>query len=137
MLGTKPPTESESRLEWWHRQIARQQAAGVSVAEFCRQLGVTVRKFYYWKDRVQRAAPTNSSRGAADQSSRHCNSTSGAGASNFLPVSIVESAVATQLEVELSNACVIRLRGAIDPHLLQAAIVAAGQLDGSRQGADG
>jgi hypothetical protein len=39
------------------------------------------------------------------------------------------------LEIELTNTCVVRLRGAIDPPLLQAAIAAAGQLDGSGQGA--
>jgi hypothetical protein len=48
-------------------------------------------------------------------------------------VSIVEPAAPTQLEIELTNACVVRLKGAIDPTLLQAAIAAAGQLDGSRE----
>ena len=134
MLGTKPPTVTECRLEWWQRQIRRQQSAGVSVAEFCRQLGVTARKFHYWRDRVRGAARTNTGRVAADQSSRHRNSAPGAAASNFLPVSIVDPGVKTQLEVELSNACVIRLRGAIDPHLLQAAILATGQLEGCSGG---
>ena len=41
-----------------------------------------------------------------------------------------------KLEIELTNACVLRLKGVIDPSLLQAAIMAAGRLDGSREGAN-
>jgi hypothetical protein len=52
-----------------------------------------------------------------------------------LPVSIVHADDKTELAVELSNACVIRLRGTIDPHLLQVAILAAGELGGPGQGA--
>ena len=44
-------------------------------------------------------------------------------------------AQATVLEIELTNACVVRLRGVIDSPLLEAAIAAAGQLEGPRQGA--
>jgi hypothetical protein len=49
----------------------------------------------------------------------------------FVPVSIVDPAVGTELEVELANACVVRLKGPIDVSLLQAAIAAAGELDRS------
>jgi hypothetical protein len=52
----------------------------------------------------------------------------------FVPVSLVDRR-AGHLEIELANACVVRLEGAIDPSLLQTAIVAAGQLDGSGRGA--
>jgi hypothetical protein len=51
-------------------------------------------------------------------------------------VSILVPTAGTQLEVELTNACVVRLKGVIDPSLLQAAIISAGQLDGSREGAN-
>ena len=44
--------------------------------------------------------------------------------------------VTTELEIELTNACVVRLKGVIDPFLLQAAITAAGQIDGSHEGAN-
>ena len=55
-------------------------------------------------------------------------------AANFVSVSILEPVAGTELEIELTNACVLRLKGAIDPLLLQAAITAAGRLDGSREG---
>jgi hypothetical protein len=41
-----------------------------------------------------------------------------------------------ELEIELTNAYVLRLKGAIDLPLLQAAIIVTGQLDGSRQEAN-
>jgi len=57
-------------------------------------------------------------------------------AANFVPLSIIEPGAGTELEIELTNSCVLRLKGFIDPSLLQAAITAAGRLDGSREGAD-
>ena len=60
----------------------------------------------------------------------------GAAPSNFVPVSILEPSADTQLVIELTNACVLRLKGVIDPSLLLAAIMAAGRLDGSREGAN-
>jgi len=52
-----------------------------------------------------------------------------------VPVSIVHPDADTHLEIELANACVVRLRGALSPRLVRAAIAAAGSLGGSRQGA--
>jgi hypothetical protein len=51
-----------------------------------------------------------------------------------VPVSIVNPGTTTQLEIELANGCAVRLTGSIDPGLLQAAISAAGQLDGPGRG---
>jgi hypothetical protein len=53
-----------------------------------------------------------------------------------VPVSVLDPGAGTELAIELANACVVRLRGSIDPPLLRAAITAAGQLDGSREGAN-
>ena len=38
------------------------------------------------------------------------------------------------MEIELTNACVLRLKGVIDPFLLQATITAAWKLDASHRG---
>jgi hypothetical protein len=135
MLAFRKPTSREDRREWWRRQLSRQQSANLSVTEFCRQLGVSVTTFYYWKKRVQ-APPNTPGRDPAEHRSRHATTSTCAPAPNFVPVSILDPVAGTQLEIELTNACVVRLRGVIDPPLLQAAITAAGQLGGSRQGAD-
>ncbi len=60
----------------------------------------------------------------------------GASTPPFLPVSIVDAGAAGQLEVELANACVVRLKEVVDPALLRIAIRAAGRLGGERRGAD-
>jgi hypothetical protein len=57
-------------------------------------------------------------------------------AADFVPLSIIEPGAAAELEIELTNSCVLRLKGIIDTSLLQAAIMAVGQLDGSREGAN-
>ena len=102
----------------------------------CRQLGVSVASFYYWKRRVHEAAsPIDSPRVTVGHRSSHPIASTGGVVANFVPVSVIDAAAGTELEIELTNACVVRLRGVIDPQLLQAAIRAAGQLDGSRQGA--
>jgi hypothetical protein len=135
MVGTGLRTNHQSRVDWWRGQLQRQRKANLSVTEFCRQLGVSVTTFYYWKKRVHEAPPTVPQRVPAERPSHHLTSTACATAANFIPVSIVEPAADTELEIELTNACVVRLRGVIDPSLLQAAITAAGQLDGSHKGA--
>jgi hypothetical protein len=43
----------------------------------------------------------------------------GASTPAFLPVSICDAGAAGQLEIELANACVVRLKGAVDPRLLE------------------
>ena len=41
-----------------------------------------------------------------------------------------------QLEIELANSCIVRLKGAVDPELLRVAIHAAGQLRGDGRGGE-
>jgi hypothetical protein len=134
MRGMKSSTERESRLEWWRRQVSRQQSAGVSIAEFCGQLGVTVRTFNYWRDRVRKAQRTGSRRVAAECSTQSATPSATAGAASFVPVSILNHSASTQLEIELANGCAVRLTGPVDPGLLQAAIAAAGQFKSSGRG---
>jgi hypothetical protein len=136
MAGTGLRTNHQSRVDWWRGQFQRQQKAKLSVTEFCRQLGVSVTTFYYWKKRVHEAPPKTPGRVSAEHSSRRLTTAAGTAAANFVPVSILEPAAGTELEIELTNACVLRLKGVIDPPLLQAAITAAGRLDGSREGAN-
>ena len=135
MAVSRQRTNHQSRIDWWRGQFQRQQQANLSVTELCRQLDVSVTTFYYWKKRVHASTPNDLGQVPDGRRSRYPATTVGAAAPNFVPVSILDSATGPQLEIELANACVVRLKGAIDPALLQAAIVAAGQLDGSRQGA--
>jgi hypothetical protein len=131
MAGTAVRTNYQSRVDWWRGQLQRQQKGNRSVTEFCGQLGVSVTTFYYWKKRVQGTLPDAPGR-VPGQRPSHPMTT----AADFIPVSILDRTAGTQLEIELANACVVRLRGSIDPSLLHAAIIAAGQLDGSRRGAN-
>lgn len=122
-------TNHQSRIDWWRGQFQRRQKANLSVTELCRQLGVSITTFYYWRKRVQEVLPIDPDQVSDESSSRYA-------APNFVPVSILDPSTGSQLEIELANACVIRLKGAIDPALLQAAIVAAGQVDCPRPGAN-
>ena len=135
MAETARRTSHQSRIDWWRGQFERHHKAGQSVTELCRQLDVSVTTFYYWKKRVHEASPRSPGQVAAGYPSRRP-TTAGTTTASFVPVSIVEPATGTELEIELNNSCVLRLKGIIDPSLLQAAITAAGQLDGSRQGAN-
>jgi hypothetical protein len=130
MAETGLRTNHQSRVDWWRGQFERQQRANLSVTELCRQLSVSVTTFYYWKKRVHEASPKLPGQIAAGLPAHRLTT-----AASFVPVSIVEPITGTELEIELTNSCVLRLKGIIDPDLLQAAITAAGQLDGSREGA--
>jgi transposase-like protein len=134
MLGFGPPANRRARQEWWRRQIQRQQDGTLSIAEFCRRLGVSTVTFYAWKRRFREApsaSPPISERPAAKPSAAN-----GISGPAFLPVSIREAGPDGQLEIELTNACIVRLKGSVDPALLRVAIRAAGRLGEGGRGAD-
>jgi hypothetical protein len=135
-MGGTRRANHQSRVEWWRGQFQRQENTNLSVTELCLQLGVSVATFYCWRERVHEAT-SNDLRQSTDARPPRCMTTSADTTSaNFVPVSILEPAAGTELEIELTNACVLRLKGAINLPLLQATIMATGQLDGSHQGAN-
>ena len=135
MVGFGPPASRQARREWWRRQIQRQKEGSLTVAKFCRRLGVSTVTFYAWKRRF-REAPTALPLGPERPSARPMSEVNGASTPAFLPVSILDAGRAGQLEIELANACVVRLQGAVDPKLLRIAIHAAGRLGGNGRGGD-
>jgi transposase-like protein len=136
MAEMRQQTNRSARLDWWRSQIQRQPKTGHSIAEFCRQLGVSVATFYYWKRCIHEEGQFGLGPIAAQSPVPNPQTAVTAPAANFVPVTLLDPGAATQLEIELANACVVRLRGAIDPQLLAAVIRAAGPLDRCRQGAD-
>jgi hypothetical protein len=134
MVGFGPPASRQARREWWRRQVQRQKDGSLSVTEFCRRLGVSTVSFYAWKRRL-REAPPASPHVPERPAARPIPEANGASTPTFLPVSIRDAA-AGQLEIELANACVVRLKGAVDPRLLRVAIHAVGRLGGDQRGGD-
>ena len=133
MVGFGPPASRAARHEWWRRQIQRQTEGSLTVAACCRRLGVSTVTFYAWKRRF-REAPTALPLGPERPSARPMSEVNGASTPAFLPVSILDAGPAGQLEIELANACVVRLKGAVDPTLLRTAIRAAGRIGRNRRG---
>jgi len=138
MLGFGPPADRNARCHWWRRQIQRQQEGSLTVAEFCRRLGVSTVTFYTWKRRF-REGPAASPLVPERPSGRPLPEANDVSTAAFLPVSILHAGAAGQLgqlEIELANACIVRLTGAVDPELLRIAIDAAGRIDGDGRGGD-
>ncbi len=135
MVGFGPPVSRHARHEWWRRQIQRQHEGSLTVAEFCRRLGVSTVTFYAWKRRL-RESPSASPLAPERPSARPIPEANGASTPAFLPVSILDAGAAGQLEIELANACVVRLKGAVDPGLLRIAIHAAGRIGCEQPGGD-
>jgi transposase-like protein len=135
MLGFGPPANRQARREWWRRQIQRQKDGSLSIAEFCRRLGVSTVTFYAWKRRF-REAPPGSPLICERPAAKPSLTANGAPTPAFVPVSIRDAGPNGQLEIELANACVVRLTGAVDPVLLRIAIRAAGRLGDGGRGAD-
>ena len=133
MVEFGPPASRQARRQWWRRQIQRQMEGSLTVAEFCRRLGVSTVTFYAWKRRF-REAPPAPSLVPEGSSARPMPEANGASTPAFLPVSILDAGPAGQLEIELANACVVRLKGAVDPTLLRTAIRAAARIGSNRRG---
>ena len=53
MLGFGPPANPQARQQRWRRQIQRQKDSDLTVAEFCRRLGVSLVSFDTWKSRFR------------------------------------------------------------------------------------
>src|SRR5262245_36151861 len=106
MLGFGPPADRRARHGWWHRQIQRQEEGSLSIAEFCRRLGVSTGTFYSWKRRLREVPPASP---LISESPAVKSSATGAPAPAFLPVSVLEGEPSGQLEIALANACVVRL----------------------------
>ena len=135
MVGFGPPASRQRRREWWRRQIQRQHDGSLTVAEFCRRLGVSTVTFYAWKRRFREAPPV-SPLNPARPSARPMPEADGASTLAFLPVSILNAGAAGQMEIEPANACVVRPKGAVDPELLRIAFRAAGRIGGDGRGGD-
>jgi hypothetical protein len=135
MRASRLPSEQESRIEWWRQVVFRQQSAPVPLAQFCRQMGISYRKFSYWRRRLREmdaagSGPRLTPSGSLNPASAAVRDTAAA----FVPVSIVDRSATTALEIELANGCSVRLTGSIDPGLLRAAVIAAGELETRRRG---
>jgi hypothetical protein len=134
MFGIGPPVDRQAPRQWWRRQVERQAQSSFTVAEFCRRSAVSTVSFYFWKRRF-RDAPAEPADTAPKSVPGSAEVSAPASIPPFVPVLVVDPSAGTALEIELANACVVRLKGPIDTSLLRAAITAAGELDGSRQGA--
>jgi transposase-like protein len=133
MIGFGPPVDRKTRRQWWRRQVERQEKSKLTVAEFCRRSAISPVTFYAWKRRFRKAPPASPLH-AERSPARPMHEANGAATHPFLPVSILDTGTVGQLEIELANACVVRLKGTVDPELLRIAIRAAGRHGGDRRG---
>jgi len=96
MVGFGPPASRQPRREWWWRQIQRQTEGSLTVAAFCRRLGVSTVTFYAWKRRL-REAPPAVLLAPERPLARPMPEANGASTPAFLPVSILDAGPAGQL----------------------------------------
>jgi transposase-like protein len=82
--GLRP--DHQSRLDWWRGQIQRLRTGNLTVTELCRQLGVSLTAFCYWKRCLKEGPGTAFGRIGAEPPSRPPTTA----AAPFVPVSIVE-----------------------------------------------
>jgi transposase-like protein len=83
-------TSHAAKREAWRQRLARRGENRLSLAEFCRQEGVSVKNFYYWKRRL-------GERATAPQPA-------------FVPVRVGEASP-VHVEIELPNRGVVRVPG--------------------------
>jgi hypothetical protein len=49
--------KNQHLLDLWRGHIAACRASGLKVSEYCKKHSLATRRYYYWKLRVERAAP--------------------------------------------------------------------------------
>jgi hypothetical protein len=92
------------RRAYWQEILGRWRASELSQAQFCRRRGIPVWKFAWWKKRLaaERVAP----------------------GSSFVPVQVVASSPAEELELVLRGGRVLRFGAGMDPARLTAIVAA-------------
>jgi transposase-like protein len=109
---------SGEREQFWRDLIERQPASGVSIARFCKQVGVSANSFFVWKRRLRpqmgrarRGKPTSRSRAFANST----RSNSPAAAATLVPVRLLADPDRSRaphvavIEVEWPNGLVLRV----------------------------
>ena len=135
MRESRVPSEQESRIEWWRQVVFRHQSARVSIAQFCRQMGISTRKFSYWRQRVREMdAASSGSQITPSGSLKPASAAARDTGAAFVPVSIIDRSATTAVEIELANGCSVRLTGSIDHGMPLAAIMTAGEPEGLGRG---
>ena len=130
------------REQVWRERIEWQQWSGLTVAECCKEAGVSVASFYRWKrlltepqgpqrGRSRRRSTLRPEVQASDQEKR---------TSQFLPIALRDSSASpnapqsiasdhgSSLRIELPNGVVIHVAGDLDGHRMGDVIIAAGQI---------
>lgn len=108
--------QSQSAESVWRDRLARFRKSNLTVAEFCRQEGVSDPSFYQWRKRLEP--------GQARSKQLRRSSAPKAGQPPFVPVRVPSSALA---EIEFPNGVRIRLP-ATNAEALRAAILAGNEL---------
>lgn len=98
----------------WRRRMVRFQRTQQSVARFCRSEGVSEPSFYFWRKRLQQAAPPAEDAAAL--------------AARFTPVRLVSS---PSLSVRLPGGTQFDVSGS-DPQLVQLTLHTLAQIDAQR-----
>ena len=126
------------REQVWRERIEWQQWSGLTVAECCEEVGVSVASFYRWKKLL--AEPQGGRRLRATRRTEVQASCSGKRAAQFVPIALRDSSTSpvppqslasgqnSGMRIELPNGVVIHLAGDLDGQRLGDVIVAAGQV---------
>jgi hypothetical protein len=92
----------------WRQRIAAQGRSGLTVAEFCRQQGVSIGSFYCWKQRVLSTRSRRGSSPAARPSEPARRSTTSPIA-RFVPLPLTGSESGTAIVIECRNGLLLRV----------------------------
>ena len=137
------------REQVWRERIEWQQRSGLTVAECCEAVGVSVASFYRWKKLLTEAQGVRQPRSMRRSTQRTGVRASdpGNGASQFVPIALRDSSTSpgppqsiassrsNSLRIELPNGVVIHFGGDLNGQQLGDMIIAAGQIHSVLPGA--
>jgi transposase-like protein len=122
---------SVERKQFWRDLIGRQPATGLSIAQFCKQTGVSANSFFVWKRRLRpqngqanRGGPTSRSTTRPLTSSTRSNDRAAA-ASPLVPVRLIADPVHRHapnhgaIEVEWPNGFMLRVPAGSDTNTVR------------------
>ena len=100
--------------ETWRKRIARQRQNGQTVAECCRQEGVSMPSYYYWKRKLQARQPTQPKRATTRRKAKApkrspVKATARSASPPFVQLPLPAPPTCPWIEVVLSEGTIVRL----------------------------
>jgi len=110
----RQPSNAENKEQFWQQTMREAARSGTSIRAFCRQHGLSEKRFYYWQRKLKQRRQKRSSRKQAEAGKQTC----------FALVSDEPGSITAGIELVLNDGRRLRISHGVDEETLHAVLSA-------------